>query len=295
MDDDAGVARGLEAESAVAGIPATRPCLHILPEFIVFAFNVFERQKRVKLCLGGRGEHEAVTQKLVGDAVHGAVQGQALGVLAGLSAHFQDGLAEAGRMDAGHEATDERVVLEFLEEIVDVELELGVEHHRRALGHVGIGYELGVLDEVVLGEHHHLDGVYFEHYAHFVAAHFWVVGGGLQLDEVAEGIAVVEFAEGVEVHVFEGAIAGDELCGLGPAVLVRLEFGEGLVDVEIRISEAWVDFHEDEAPLEIPSGTLSIVFGEAFRIELARDERVVRMHDEIQMLFFVHSPTPNKS
>jgi hypothetical protein len=78
---------------------------------------------------------------------------------------------------AGHETAYEGIVLEFLQEIVHVELQLGVEHLRRTFGHVRVGYELCILQEVVLGQDHHLDGVDLQDDPHLVATHLRIIVG----------------------------------------------------------------------------------------------------------------------
>jgi hypothetical protein len=88
--------------------------------------------------------------------------------------------------------------------------------------------------------------------------------------------------------MLQHAVALDEFGGLWPAVLVRLEFGIGGVDVEIGVSEFGINFDEDQSAFEISRGTLDIVLYEMFRLELGCNEGMIRMDDHIEVFFVRH-------
>ena len=104
------------------------------------------------------GEHEALADQPVGEAVQVAAQAQALVALRARRAQLRDGVAQDGGVQVGDGGLHERVLLVLGQELVDVQLQLGVEELGRADGVGRVGDEGAEIGEAEARQHQHAQG-----------------------------------------------------------------------------------------------------------------------------------------
>lgn len=247
--------------------------LHGLPEFVELALHGVQIEEGIELARAVvLGEDEAFLEVLVGNAVDGAVEGNAFDDFAWGSADFFDCCGEACGVNAWHIAADEGVFLEFFQEFLGIEFKEGEGHLGCALGVLGVGDEAAEILAVQLGKNDKADGVDFEDDAEFIGVHAGFVGLGFQFDIVSQRIADIEFAHCIVIDMFKYAVAFDEFGRFGASIFMGFELGIGAVDVEIGVAVVRVEFDKDEAPFEIARRALYVMLDEMFGFELGCDQ-----------------------
>jgi hypothetical protein len=159
---------------------------------------------------------------------------------------------------------------------------------RRAFGVAWVGNKLAKVVAVQFGEHNEAQGIYFEHNAELIGIDRWLIGLGFEFDIIAEGIADIELAKRIVIHMFQDSVALYKFRGLGPAIFMRLEFGIGSIDVEIRMAIVGINLDKDQSAFEVPRRALHIMPDKMLRLELRCNKRMIWMNYHVKVFFASH-------